>query len=277
MAVVRTADGVELTWSERGSGRDVVLVPYWGMHPSIFEALAAELETSHRVIAYDDRGTGRSHAAGPYDMETSSSDLEAVCEAAGADRALALCLVDGGNRAVRIATRRPDLISGVVCIGGAPLPLSAFATSEAMISSTTVVSAFRQMIETDFRGAFRSMMADTNPKLSEEEVRERVRIQVEYSPQEPTVERLDAWAADEDAVAIARELGSRLTLVLSPGAGGGWFPGVDELRRVIQRELPDATIEVVEDGIVSAPAANAELIRRLSESVAAERDYHRQP
>lgn len=276
MPELRTADGVRLEWSERGSGRDAVIVPYWGMHPSVFDGLIRELEPDHRLISYDDRGTGDSDRAGPYDMETSSADLEAVCDAAGVREAVAVCLVDGGNRAARVATRRPDVVAQVVCIGGAPLPLSAFASSEAMISSSTVVGAFRRMIETDFRGAFRSMLADTNPNLSEDELRERVRIQVEYSPQEPTVERLNAWAEDEEGVTIARELGPRLHLFMSPWAGGGWFPDIEELRRVIERELPEATIRVVEDGIVSAPGANAAAIRELP-ARAATPDYDRRP
>ena len=263
MPELRTADGVRLEWSERGSGRDAVLVPYWGVHPSVFEGLAGELEADHRLISYDDRGTGGSDRVGPYDMETSSADLEAVCEEAEVREAIAICLVDGGNRAVRVAARRPELVGQIVCIGGGPLPLSAFASSEAMISSSTVVGAFRHMIETDFRGAFRSMLADTNPNLTEDELRERVQIQVEYSPQESTVERLNAWAEDEDAVTIARELGPRLHMFISPDAGGGWFPDVEELRRVFERELPDATIRMVEDGIVSAPGANATAIREL--------------
>ena len=276
MPELRTHDGVRLEWSERGSGRDAVLVPYWGMHPSVFERLAGALEGDHRLISYDDRGTGRSEAVGPYDMETSSADLAAVCEAAGASDAVAICMVDAGNRAVRVADARPDLFANVVCIGGAPLPLSAFASSEGMISSSTVVGAFRQMIETDFRGAFRSMLADTNTQLTEEALRERVAMQVEYSPQEPTVERLNAWASDEEGVTVARRIGPRLHMLLSPNAGGGWFPEVSELRRVIERELPDARITEVEDGIVTAPGANADAIRAIGDLAPSEPDYHRQ-
>lgn len=271
MAELTTADGVKLSWRERGTGPDVLLVPYWGVHPSVFEPLTRELERDHRVIAYDDRGTGASDRAGPFDMETSAADLLAVCGEAAVDHAVAICLVDAGNRAARVASRSPELIADVVCVGGAPLTLASFDTSEAMIASDTVVGAFRQMIETDFRGAMRSMLADTNSNLSEEELRERVRVQVEYSPQGPTVARMEAWSEDEDGVEIARSLGPRLRVLLSPGAGGGWFPDVHELRRVIERTLPEARVGTVADGIVSAPEATAAAVRELL----AARDYDR--
>src|SRR5206468_9137695 len=76
-------DGVEIHWEEEGEGPLVVLSGYWSLHPSVFAPITDELRGDHRVVRYDDRGTGGSTHAGPYDLETASSDLEAVVEAGG--------------------------------------------------------------------------------------------------------------------------------------------------------------------------------------------------
>lgn len=274
MPALRTADGARIEWRERGRGQDVLLVPYWNLYPPIFGPLTRELEADCRIVTYDDRGTGASERRGPYDLETSAADLEAVCEAAGVRDAVAVCLMDASNRACRVAARRPDLIARVVSLGPAALPLSAFASSEGMIASDAVVGAFRQMIETDYRGALRSLIADTSRQLDEEGVRERVAEQIEHAPQEATVGHLNAWASDEDGVSAARELGERLTVLMSPGLRSAWFPDLAELRRVIARELPGAEIREVPDGIVSAAPENAAEVRRLAATLAG-REYDR--
>ena len=73
-----------------------------------------------------------------------------------------------------------------------------------MASSDTVVDAFLSMCETDYRGALRSLVTAGNPQMSEEEIRERVRLQAEYQPQETAVARLRAWVDDDAAASRAR-------------------------------------------------------------------------
>ena len=62
--------GVMIHWDERGSGPLVLLAPYANSDPSVYDPLEAELVGDHRVMRYDDRGTGASDRAGPFDMET---------------------------------------------------------------------------------------------------------------------------------------------------------------------------------------------------------------
>ena len=126
MQTLRREDGIELHWQERGSGPLVVIAPYWSMHPSSFEPLIGELDGYHRVVTYHDRGTGSSTRRGPYDLDTSAADLEAVVETAG-EAAVIVATADGCNRAVRVAAARPDLVRAVVTIGGAPVARPAMA------------------------------------------------------------------------------------------------------------------------------------------------------
>jgi pimeloyl-ACP methyl ester carboxylesterase len=262
-------DGIEIHWEERGEGPLVVVVSYWSMHPSVFGPLTGELSRDHRVVRYDDRGTGESTHAGPYDLDTGAADLEAVIEAAGAPAVL-VGTADGPHRAVRAAANRPDLVEAVVAVGGPPINREALADSEAMASSEAVVSALLEMAGTDYRAALRTIVASTNPQMSEEELRERVRAQAEHAPAEPAVARLRAWA-DGDSTDQARALGARLWIVYAEQLGGGWFPQGPELVALVSAILPEAHLEQVDDGMVSRPEQTAAIVRRVTSQVRATR------
>lgn len=232
----------------------------------MFEPATAELSPDHRVIRYDDRGTGGSERQGPHDFETLARDLEAVAEDAGVRDGVAACLLDGANRAVRAAARRPDLIAHVVCVGGAPLTREAYAGADSLITSETVVSAFAQMLGTDYRGAVRNLMETANPEMSDEEIRARVNGQIEHVPHDVAVAHLAAWRQDDAAMGFARELGDRLTILIGPGAGGGWFPPPGALEPVFAEHLPEASIGWIDQGIMSAPELTAQYVRALTRS-----------
>jgi hypothetical protein len=134
-----------------------------------------------------------------------------------------------------------------------------------MVASESVVDAFLSMAETDYRGAVRSLAAAGNPQMSDDEVRERVRLQVEHQPQECAVERLRAWAED-DASEYGRQCGDRLWLLYSDDMGGGWFPVGDEGRRLARRLFPEAHVERIEDGIISRPDLTAAIVREVAVS-----------
>src|SRR4051794_33252544 len=119
MPYLERPGGVKIHWEEQGSGPLVVLAPYANSHPSVYDPLEAELVSDHRVVRYDDRGSGQSIRTGPFDMDTGADDLEAVIEQAGGP-AVVLTLTDGVNRAARVAVRRPDLIDALVIPGGTP-------------------------------------------------------------------------------------------------------------------------------------------------------------
>ncbi len=265
MAQLARDDGVEIHWEEQGSGPLVVLAPYCISHPSVFERLGADLATDHRVVRYDDRGSGESTRRGPYDMKTGASDLEAVIGAAGSS-AVVVALADAVNRAVRVAASRPELARAVVVPGGNPAGRSALEDTDAMVSSEPVVEAFLSMVETDYRGALRSLTSAGNQQMSEDEIRERVRLQAEYQPQEAAASRLQVWAGD-DASEYGRRCGARLWLLYSDDQGGGWFPTGEEGSRIARELFPDAHVERIEDGIVSRPDLTAAAVRRVTSEV----------
>ncbi|WP_256106067.1 alpha/beta fold hydrolase [Streptomyces sp. ODS05-4] len=85
MGAVVSADGSELYVSVHGpeGAPAVVLAHGWTCSTEFWNAQVRELAADHRVVVYDQRGHGRSPAAGPggYSTEALADDLEAVLAA----------------------------------------------------------------------------------------------------------------------------------------------------------------------------------------------------
>jgi pimeloyl-ACP methyl ester carboxylesterase len=260
---VQRPDGASIHFTVRGDGPLVALVPYWSWMPGVYDEVLDDLAADHRVLVYHPRGTGRSSRRGPYDMETDAADLEAVLEAAGGP-AVVLCVANAVNRATRVAVRRPDLTARLICFGSPAFPRSAFLSSESLVSSDTVIEAFREQMSRDYRGALRSALEATNPQMSQDELHQRVALQVEHSPAEAAIARIREWARDEP-LELSQELGDRLTMLNSTaGQAAPWFPSGDELRSLTRRLLPQARIVTVPDGPISAPGPTAAAIREIA-------------
>jgi pimeloyl-ACP methyl ester carboxylesterase len=249
-------DGVELHWEERGSGPPVVLVCACMSFPAVFEDLVALMAQDQRVVTYDPRGTGLSTRSGPYETATDDADLEALLDEVGP--AALVTFGDGCNRGVRVAARRPELVSAVITPGGNPLGRSVLGNSEGLAASQSVLSALIEMMRTDYRAALRTINSTTNPQMNEDQVRERVDLTAEYSPQDVTLTRLLAWIED-DASEAALAVGDKLWLLHH--AHNAWFP-LDVLEPTRQA-LPEAHVEQVDDGPLSRPDITAALVRQL--------------
>jgi pimeloyl-ACP methyl ester carboxylesterase len=255
-------DGVKIHWEAKGSGPVVVLAPYANANPAVYDPLEAELLSDHRVVRYDDRGTGASDRTGPYDMETAADDLEAVLGEMGGP-AVVIALGDAVHRAARVTARRPDLVDALVVPGGSPAGRKQLEGSDALVTSDSVLDAFFSMGATDYRGALRSAVTAGNPQMSDEEIRERIDRQVEYQPQETAVARWRAWSED-DATDAGRACGDRLWLLYAEGMTGGWFPAGEEGRRLARRLFPEAHVEEIEDGMISRPDLVGAFVRRVT-------------
>jgi hypothetical protein len=135
-----------------------------------------------------------------------------------------------------------------------------------MIASESVVNAFIEMLERDYRGALRTLLRATNSQMSEDEVRDRVAFQVSYCPQDAAAARVRAWA-DDDPTEAARRIGERLWIFSAPDVAGPWLPSADERRRLVETLAPEAHVEETEAGYgpVSSPRLTADAIRRITE------------
>jgi pimeloyl-ACP methyl ester carboxylesterase len=263
MPRAEAADGTELHYEVQGEGPLVLLAPYWNHHPSAFEQLTADLAADHRVARYDARGTGESERVGPHDLETAAADMEAVIRQVSGP-AVVLALADGVNAAVRVAHHSPEVITAVIGLASTPIGFEDLrASTDAMVTSDSVIEAFIEMLGRDYRGALRAVVEPNNPQMSDDELRERVQALEAYAPSEVAVARTRAWWSD-DPLDEGRGTGDKLWVLLSANAGGPWLPPVAEMEKVIAKLLPEAHVETVEEGMVSRPDLIAAVVRRIT-------------
>ena len=270
MPSLNRPDGIDIHWEEWGEGPLVVLAPFFNHHPSVFAHLIADLTRDHRVARYDARGTGESTRVGPHDIETSAADLAAVIERAGPP-AVVITVGDGLNRALRVAAQRPDLISALLGVGMvSPVGFKDLQRhADAMMTSDSVVELIIEQLQHDYRGALRATVVLPNPQMSEDEIRARVDIQASYCAAETAVAQLRAWL-DDDPLELSRRVGDRLWLVWRPDPAGPMFPPLPEMQDMAARMVPEAHVEIVEDGMVSRPDLTAAIVRRITASAPAD-------
>jgi len=114
------SDGVLLSGEQAGDGAPIVLLHGLTATRRYVVMGSRLLERSgHRVIAYDARGHGRSMpapAAGAYGYEDLSSDLRAVLDATGSERAVLAGASMGAHTALRLALEQPSRVAALALI-----------------------------------------------------------------------------------------------------------------------------------------------------------------
>ncbi|MFI7392342.1 alpha/beta fold hydrolase [Streptomyces tendae] len=133
---VTAADGARIHVEVHGpeNAPAVVLAHGWCCSTAFWAAQIRELAADHRVIAYDQRGHGRSPANPAYGTEPLADDLEAVLEAtlAPGERAVIVGHSMGGMTLMAAATRpavREHAAAALLCSTG----------SARLVASATVV------------------------------------------------------------------------------------------------------------------------------------------
>lgn len=125
---VRVAENVELevdVWAG-GAGAGFLLVHGLGSNRRLWDVTAARLhEVGHPVATVDLRGHGRSDKPDHgYDFATMGTDLIAVLDAVGFERAVLAGQSTGGNLVVDVAAGAPERVAGVAGIDGGALELA---------------------------------------------------------------------------------------------------------------------------------------------------------
>ncbi len=126
---VVVADGVSLSSivrEARPDKRAFLLVHGLASNARLWDGVSDYLfEAGHSSVAVDLRGHGlSSRPDGGYDFATVSDDLSTVVESALGRPVIAVGQSWGGNIAIELAVRHPDLVTGVVCVDGGFIKLS---------------------------------------------------------------------------------------------------------------------------------------------------------
>jgi DNA-binding SARP family transcriptional activator/pimeloyl-ACP methyl ester carboxylesterase len=135
----RTSDGVRLAYASSGDGPAIVKAANWMTHLDYDWASPVWLHwwrgltQTHRLIRYDERGSGLSDWNVPPDSFTLDAwvrDLETVVDTMGLERFALLGMSQGCPIAVRYAARHPERVSHLIVYGTCARATWARATNE---------------------------------------------------------------------------------------------------------------------------------------------------
>ncbi len=110
------ANGVRLYYEIHGSGEPLALVHGSWVDATRWRFVVPGLAESFRVLVYDRRGHSRSERPGtPGSVDEDGDDLAALLETLGLAPAHVVTSSYGGNIALRLATRRPEVFRSLCC------------------------------------------------------------------------------------------------------------------------------------------------------------------
>ena len=109
-------DGVDLSYTDLGSGDPLLLVHGTGAYSAIWGEAPGQLAGSHRVIVYDRRGFGASQGELAHHPHQHTLDAAALLEHLGAVPAVVVGWSGGGPIALDLAATRPELVDSLVLI-----------------------------------------------------------------------------------------------------------------------------------------------------------------
>lgn len=170
MQTTRVGD-VNLAWYDRGSGSPVLCIMGLGGRATDWnDGFMSALAPHHRLITFDNRGTGRSdRPEEPYTLEQMADEAVAVLRAAGHARAHVMGTSMGGMIAQLVALRHPDIVERLVLLcthmGGTavapptPAAISIFSADRSLPTDALVRQSMRAITAPGF--------ADRHPEAIE--------------------------------------------------------------------------------------------------------------
>lgn len=116
MPTVKTG-GSEIYYEELGEGDPLVMTPGLGAHSGVWGPFPQVFAEKRRVVTHDPRGLGRSTAGGEdLSLELMASDVKAVMDAAGIEKAALLGVSMGALIVLRLALDYPGAVSKLVLV-----------------------------------------------------------------------------------------------------------------------------------------------------------------
>ena len=108
MPTVRVGD-INIYYEDHGKGEPLLLIEGWGTDLTCWQFQIPEFSTKYRVIAFDNRGAGRTDAPDqPYSFRMMADDAVGLLDALGIGKAHILGMSMGGCIAQEIAIEHPE-------------------------------------------------------------------------------------------------------------------------------------------------------------------------
>jgi len=147
-------DGVKLAYDENGRGDPpILLVHCWTCDHTFFAPQIAHFSQTHRVVAVDLRGHGASDKPRQeYTVAGFADDLAWLCGQLELRKPVVIGHSMGGNVALELAARHPDLPAAIVMLDSAIVP------PEGLIEAVRALA--ESLKGPDYREAQRKFMAD---------------------------------------------------------------------------------------------------------------------
>lgn len=235
------ADGTRLYYEVRGEGPALALVEGLGAATWLWERQLAALAEHFTVVAFDNRGVGRSDApAGPYSIAVMAGDLAAVLDTLGIGRAHVLGASMGGFIAQEFALHYPERVDRLVLASTS----AGGATHVAM--APEVLRRMMAPPETDDARAFvrgRLPLAFTEAFLADSATAERLVDQRLERPQPPHAYQAQLMAGA--AFDAAERVQGITAPTLVAAATGDLVVPVENARR-LAAALPHAELRLYE-------------------------------
>ncbi len=105
---------VRLHWQEAGSGTPVLLIMGHAFPSKMWYPVIPALSERHRVVWFDNRGTGQSDAPRHATIHDLVDDALAVLDAAGVEKAHVFGVSMGGGIALQLGHDHPDRVTSLV-------------------------------------------------------------------------------------------------------------------------------------------------------------------
>jgi pimeloyl-ACP methyl ester carboxylesterase len=118
------ANGITIYYEAHGTGEPLVMIAGLSIDLTALEGIVSRLSQRYEVIAFDNRGAGRSDKPNiPYSIEMMADDTAGLLDTLKIARAHVMGISLGGRIAIALTLKRPELVKSLILVStGAKAP-----------------------------------------------------------------------------------------------------------------------------------------------------------
>ena len=118
--VIQT-NGTSIYYEIHGTGEPLLIIAGLSIGLAELESIISELSQGYQVIAFDNRGAGRSDKPDvPYSVEMMADDTAGLLHELGVRQAHVMGISLGGRIAIDLVIRRPELVKSLILVSTGP-------------------------------------------------------------------------------------------------------------------------------------------------------------